>query len=151
MLDLNTIRQEFAGHLAKDPAARWRMDAALAHVAQVAYTKGAADAAVAEGHSVVMCGNKATDTLGITLVFDNWEREDLNNFAANVYRAFIDQASQRDALYVIAKQLIALTETDGFASLHSIMSGYIDCQTLNRVIDDIEADTRTPVKQAALV
>lgn len=43
MLDLNDIRTEFASFLAKDPT-KWRMDAALAHVVQLAYRKGLADA-----------------------------------------------------------------------------------------------------------
>lgn len=42
MLDLNYIRQEFAEFLAKDPT-RWRMDAALAHVVQLAYQRGLED------------------------------------------------------------------------------------------------------------
>ncbi len=47
MIDLNQIRQEFADFLAKDPT-RWRMDAALAHVVELAYRQGLADAAQTE-------------------------------------------------------------------------------------------------------
>lgn len=44
MLDLNVIRKEFAEFLAKDPDARFRMDAALAHVVELAYRQGIQDA-----------------------------------------------------------------------------------------------------------
>lgn len=45
MLDLNTIREEFAKHLSADPTGRWRMDSALAHVVEVAYQQGVKDGA----------------------------------------------------------------------------------------------------------
>lgn len=41
---LDEIRAEFARHLSEDPTGRWRMDAALAHVATMAYEKGLEDA-----------------------------------------------------------------------------------------------------------
>lgn len=37
---LDEIRAEFARHLSEDPTGRWRMDAALAHVATMAYEQG---------------------------------------------------------------------------------------------------------------
>lgn len=40
---LDEIRAEFARHLSEDPTGRWRMDAALAHVATMAYQKGLED------------------------------------------------------------------------------------------------------------
>jgi len=43
MLCLDTIRQEFARFLSEDPGGRWRMDAALAHVVQLAYQQGIKD------------------------------------------------------------------------------------------------------------
>ena len=43
MLMLDQIREEFAKHLSEDPTGRWRMDAALAHVATMAYEKGLED------------------------------------------------------------------------------------------------------------
>lgn len=43
MLDLDTIRKEFAEFLLNEPSARWRMDAALAHVVTLAYEKGLED------------------------------------------------------------------------------------------------------------
>ncbi len=42
---LDDMRAEFARFLATDPAARFRMDAALAHVVTLAYRAGMADAA----------------------------------------------------------------------------------------------------------
>ena len=42
---LDEIRAEFARHLSEDPAGRWRMDAALAHVATMAYRNALAEAA----------------------------------------------------------------------------------------------------------
>lgn len=44
-LDLNDARRIFAEHLANDPATRWRMDAALAHVVEWAYQRGMQDGA----------------------------------------------------------------------------------------------------------
>lgn len=44
---LDAMREEFARHLATDPAGRWRMDAALAHVVALAYQQGLADGATA--------------------------------------------------------------------------------------------------------
>lgn len=44
MLMLDQIREEFAKHLSEDPTGRWRMDAALAHVATMAYEQGLKDA-----------------------------------------------------------------------------------------------------------
>jgi len=43
MLNLDDIRKEFAAFLADNAKARWRMDAALAHVVTLAYEKGIAD------------------------------------------------------------------------------------------------------------
>ena len=40
---LDEIRAEFARFLAEDPAARFRMDAALAHVVTLAYQAGLDD------------------------------------------------------------------------------------------------------------
>ena len=40
---LDDIRAEFARFLAEDPAARFRMDAALAHVVTLAYQRGLDD------------------------------------------------------------------------------------------------------------
>ena len=40
---LDEIRAEFARHLSEDQTGRWRMEAALAHVATMAYQKGLAD------------------------------------------------------------------------------------------------------------
>ena len=40
---LDDMRREFADFLANDPAGRWRMDAALAHVVALAYRAGLAD------------------------------------------------------------------------------------------------------------
>jgi hypothetical protein len=40
---LDDMRAEFARFLTEDPAARFRMDAALAHVVTVAYERGLAD------------------------------------------------------------------------------------------------------------
>jgi hypothetical protein len=42
-LMLDNIRAEFARFLADDPTARWRMDAALAHVVTIAYERGLDD------------------------------------------------------------------------------------------------------------
>ena len=47
-LFLDDMRAEFARFLTEDPAARFRMDAALAHVVTLAYTKGLAEGAEAE-------------------------------------------------------------------------------------------------------
>jgi len=44
LLDLNQIRAEYAQFLAADPQAKWRMDAALAHVVTLAYRRGLEDA-----------------------------------------------------------------------------------------------------------
>lgn len=43
MLDLNDARREYAEFLRTDPKARWRMDAALAHVVEWAYRRGLED------------------------------------------------------------------------------------------------------------
>lgn len=43
MLALDNIRQEFAKFLSEDPSGRWRMDAALSHVVQIAYQQGIED------------------------------------------------------------------------------------------------------------
>lgn len=43
MLNLDDMRYEFAEFLGKDATARWRMDAALAHVITLAYYKGFKD------------------------------------------------------------------------------------------------------------
>lgn len=43
MLNLDDIRNEFARFLADNPDARWRMDAALAHVVKIAYQIGIKD------------------------------------------------------------------------------------------------------------
>ena len=45
MLSLDDIRNEFARFLADNPDARWRMDAALAHVVEIAYQAGIAEGA----------------------------------------------------------------------------------------------------------
>lgn len=42
---LDDMRREFADFLANDPAGRWRMDAALAHVVALAYRAGLVDGA----------------------------------------------------------------------------------------------------------
>ena len=42
-LTLDEMREEFAKFLASDPHARWRLDAALAHVVQIAYQRGLED------------------------------------------------------------------------------------------------------------
>lgn len=44
MIDLNEVRRVFSEFLATDPEARWRMDAALAHVAEFCYRRGMEDA-----------------------------------------------------------------------------------------------------------
>ena len=44
ILTLDDARAEFARFLADDPKARWRIDAALAHVVQWAYMRGRDDA-----------------------------------------------------------------------------------------------------------
>ncbi len=44
MITLDDARAEFARFLAEDPQARWRIDAALAHVVRWAYRKGRDDA-----------------------------------------------------------------------------------------------------------
>ena len=43
---LDDMRKEFAAFLAADPAARFRMDAALAHVVTIAYQRGLEDGAM---------------------------------------------------------------------------------------------------------
>ena len=43
---LDDMRMEFAAFLAADPAARFRMDAALAHVVTIAYQCGLEDGAL---------------------------------------------------------------------------------------------------------
>jgi len=48
MINLDTIRSEFAKYLVANPDARWRMDAALAHVVKIAYEKGIADGVASE-------------------------------------------------------------------------------------------------------
>ena len=50
-LMLDDMRAEFARFLAEDPAARFRMDAALAHVVTLAYQAGMADGAEAVADS----------------------------------------------------------------------------------------------------
>lgn len=40
MLVLDDARKEFSEFLAENPEARWRLDAALAHVVAWAYSKG---------------------------------------------------------------------------------------------------------------
>ena len=47
MLDIDAIRAEFASHLAANSGQRWRLDASVAHVCEIAYRKGLADAASA--------------------------------------------------------------------------------------------------------
>lgn len=47
MLDLDAIRAEFARHLAANSGQRWRLDASVAHVCEVAYRQGLADGASA--------------------------------------------------------------------------------------------------------
>lgn len=42
-LMLDTMREEFARFLAEDPAGRFRMDAALVHVVEIAYRAGIED------------------------------------------------------------------------------------------------------------
>lgn len=42
---LDDMREEFARFLAANPAARFRMDAALAHVVTIAYQRGLTDGA----------------------------------------------------------------------------------------------------------
>lgn len=44
ILTLDDARAEFARFLADDPHARWRIDAALAHVVRWAYMRGRDDA-----------------------------------------------------------------------------------------------------------
>ena len=44
---LDDMRKEFATFLAADPAGRFRMDAALAHVVTIAYRRGLEDGALA--------------------------------------------------------------------------------------------------------
>ena len=44
MLDLDAIRAEFAAHLAANSGQRWRLDASVAHVVEIAYRKGLEDA-----------------------------------------------------------------------------------------------------------
>lgn len=44
ILTLDDARAEFARFLADDPKARWRIDAALAHVVRWAYMRGRDDA-----------------------------------------------------------------------------------------------------------
>ena len=44
---LDDMREEFARFLAADPAARYRMDAALAHIVTIAYQRGMEDGASA--------------------------------------------------------------------------------------------------------
>lgn len=44
MITLDEARAEFAQFLATDPQARWRIDAALAHVVRWAYNRGREDA-----------------------------------------------------------------------------------------------------------
>ena len=44
-LTLDEMREEFAKFLSSDPKARWRLDAALAHVVQIAYQRGLDDGA----------------------------------------------------------------------------------------------------------
>lgn len=149
MLDLNHIRQEFADHLAAAPTARWRMDSALAHVAQLAYTRGAADAAGVDGQVLAVCIDKHTSTLTITSNLATWERDTLNRFAAEVYRSFIQQARHRDALYEIAKQLIHLANIAPSKPIVNAINFGIDRNTLNRVISEIEADTCADQSQPA--
>lgn len=43
-LMLDDMRAEFARFLTEDPAARFRMDAALAHIITIAYQRGLDDA-----------------------------------------------------------------------------------------------------------
>jgi len=45
MLDLNTLREEFATYLLTNKDTRWGLDAALIHVAKLAYEQGAKDCA----------------------------------------------------------------------------------------------------------
>jgi len=44
LITLDDARAEFARFLSEDPQARWRIDAALAHVVRWAYRKGRDDA-----------------------------------------------------------------------------------------------------------
>ena len=44
MLDLDEVRGEFSKFLAKDPSGKYRMDAALGHVALLCYQRGMDDA-----------------------------------------------------------------------------------------------------------
>lgn len=46
-LMLDTMREEFARFLSEDPAGRFRMDAALAHVVEIAYRAGIEEGKVA--------------------------------------------------------------------------------------------------------
>lgn len=49
-LMLDDMRREFARVLAEDPAARWRMDTALAHVVALAYAQGITDGEQQHSH-----------------------------------------------------------------------------------------------------
>lgn len=43
MVILDDARKEFSKFLAEDPEARWRLDAALAHIVKWAYNRGCED------------------------------------------------------------------------------------------------------------
>lgn len=56
MLDLDDIRAEFARHLAANAGQRWRLDATIAHVCEIAYRAGLADAERASEDAATLRG-----------------------------------------------------------------------------------------------
>lgn len=52
MIDLNTLRIEFAKYLTEHTTTRWGMDAALLHCCRVSYEAGLKDGAAAHGAGV---------------------------------------------------------------------------------------------------
>ena len=62
ILTLDDARAEFARFLADDPKARWRIDAALAHVVRWAYMRGRDDAVREELNELAREGSASKDT-----------------------------------------------------------------------------------------
>jgi hypothetical protein len=58
MLMLDEMRERFANAIAKDPCARWRMDAAFADCIQEAYRRGLADGRSEVGGDITKATSK---------------------------------------------------------------------------------------------
>lgn len=92
---LDDMREEFARFLTADPAARFRMDAALAHVVTIAYQRGLED-------------GKTTES----------ERADYAWRNTNtIEKARQEEMARRDAIQAILRQLITEADDNPFTTV----------------------------------